>query len=622
MVSSWSLKGQDTIPTTYLCPINPGERVYLSGTMCEMRATHFHAGLDIKTGGKEGLTVFATSTGYVSRIKVMADGYGNSLYIQHPDGNTSVYAHLQSFSDTVAQYVRQKQYELKSFDVDLFPDKDVFPVQRGQAIALSGNSGSSGGPHLHFEIRDINQNVLNPLKFGFKEIEDEIPPIVQRLAITPLNIDSRIQGQYQRQDWEVKRNGTDFYLEDPIEVWGKLGLELFAHDKLNSTANKSGIPCIEVKIDNVRIFYQNIQNMSFSDQRNILIHSNYTVTMQTGRRFAKLYKDDGNELRFYEDSLGLGHFYIKDTILRDVQINMWDPYGNMSSLIFQLKGNKGKEFSPGNGSTGLDKSKYYIDNNTLVCISEWVGPQPQQAEFFVSGTKYEVKPAYNIGNKAFFLWDLRFSIPDSVNLCSSKEIIDLEKMIPSGQELTFKSPQMDLQFYYGTLFDTLYLETHYRIRENEKWEVFTIGNELTPLRKDLTMTLKPILNYPNKAKTHIYNTDDLGNFNFSGGSWNDDVIVGNTRNLGSYTILTDTVPPKIKPILINKDVLSFVIDDGMSGISRYELTLNGGWVLMNYDKKRRLIWSEKLDNSLPFAGEVSLKVWDNAGNELLYNYNL
>lgn len=623
MAQGLTLRAQPPTTETYFCPIRPNERVFLAGSMSEMRSSHFHAGIDIKTSGREGLKVYATATGYISRIKIAPDGYGNSLYIEHLDGNTSVYAHLLSLHEPLATYVRQKQYELKSFDVDLFPDKDLFPVSRGQPIALSGNSGSSGGPHLHFEIRDKNQNILNPLKFGFKEIQDDIPPIAQSLGIRPINIDSRINAQYKRQEFNVVRRGTNYYIDKPIEVWGKVGLELLAHDKLSGAANKNGIPCIEVKLNSKRVFYQNIQQMSFNDQRNILVHTNYAVTMQTGRRFAKLYKDDGNELKFYEDSAGTGYLQIYDTLLHNVVVNMWDPYGNISSLHFLIKGNKGKEFlTKQNNGNRIDQSRYYVDNNTLVCISEWAGPNPQQAVFYVSGSKYEVKPAYNVGTEAHFLWDLRYGIPDSVDLCSSKEKVDLEIMVPSGREMTYFDPKMEVKFHTGSLFDTLYLHSSHKIKENEQWEVFTFGNELTPLRRDVSLKLMPDLVYPNKAKTHIYNTDDLGNFNFLGGKWNENTISANTRNLGSYTILTDTIPPKINVIRLNKDLLSFVLDDALSGIGKFELTVAGEWVLMNYDKKRRLIWSEKLDNSKPFSGEMQLKVWDNAGNELLYKYNL
>ena len=135
----------------------------LSGTFAELRSHHFHSGLDFKTQGREGHPVYSIEKGYISRIRAAATGFGNALYVQHPDGKTSVYAHMQRFNDTVHHYVRAKQYALRESEVDLFPEAGALPVDRGTILGLSGNSGSSGGPHLHFELRDTrSEHPLNP----------------------------------------------------------------------------------------------------------------------------------------------------------------------------------------------------------------------------------------------------------------------------------------------------------------------------------------------------------------------------------------------------------------------------------------------------------------------------
>ena len=160
---------QVVIPNNYFrSPINIGLAV--SGSFGEVRPNHFHSGIDFPVGQKEGLPVFAIADGFVSRIKVSPVGFGNALYIDHPNGFTSVYAHLKGYNDTITEYIHFNQYKVKKFEVDLFPanKKEFIFVKKGQLIGYAGNSGSSGGPHLHFEIRNTNtERILNPSLFEF-----------------------------------------------------------------------------------------------------------------------------------------------------------------------------------------------------------------------------------------------------------------------------------------------------------------------------------------------------------------------------------------------------------------------------------------------------------------------
>ena len=168
--------------------------IYLSATFGELRPNHLHAGLDIKTQGVEGKKIYAVADGYVSRIGVSPYGYGNVLYITHYDGYTSVYAHLQRFSGEIAKYVKQYQYKHKKFTSQIYPEKDKFPIKKGDLIAYSGNSGGSGGPHLHFEIRHtVSEKPVNPMYFGYK-IEDDVRPLIQGVAVYPLGDEATLEG--------------------------------------------------------------------------------------------------------------------------------------------------------------------------------------------------------------------------------------------------------------------------------------------------------------------------------------------------------------------------------------------------------------------------------------------
>ena len=189
-MASLGLKAQESFPK-YRNPLDIP--IYLSATFGELRPNHLHAGLDIKTQGVEGKKVYAVADGYISRIGVSPYGYGNVLYITHYDGYTSVYAHLQRFSGEIAKYVKQYQYKHKKFTSQIYPDQDKFPIKKGDLIAYSGNSGGSGGPHLHFEIRHTaSEKPVNPLFFGLN-VEDNVRPLIQGVSVYPLGGNSTLE---------------------------------------------------------------------------------------------------------------------------------------------------------------------------------------------------------------------------------------------------------------------------------------------------------------------------------------------------------------------------------------------------------------------------------------------
>ena len=211
----------------YMFPIRPGQQSFLSGTMGEMRGAHFHAGIDIKTAGATGLKIYAAADGYVSRIKVEGGGYGHALYIAHPElGTTTVYAHLQKYNEQIAEYVLKEQYKRKSFSFDIYLKKDVFPVNKGDLVAFSGNSGSSAGPHLHFEIRDKHQRPINPLDFGFAEIKDNVSPTAQRIGMKTMNKDSRVENEFGFFEFIPTKNKNEYTISKTIEAYGELGISL------------------------------------------------------------------------------------------------------------------------------------------------------------------------------------------------------------------------------------------------------------------------------------------------------------------------------------------------------------------------------------------------------------
>ncbi len=610
----------DSVPDDYyLFPIKPGNRNTLAGTMGELRSTHFHTGIDIRTGGVQGLPVHAAADGYISRIAVSPNGYGNALYITHDNGQTTVYAHLKEFTAPVKQYVIGEQYKRKSFQVNLFPPKYKFSVHKGDTIAHSGNSGSSAGPHLHFDIRNDKQAVLNPLEYNFEEIIDTRAPEVRKIALKTMDKHSRINNRFGRFEFNVIKSGNHYIIEEPIQVYGSIAVELYAYDRQDWTKFHTGINEIVMEIDNQEVFRQVIREIPFSKSRNFYNHINYRQLKETGLRFHKLYVDNGNEFDFYTTNKDKGILTFDTECEHELVITMHDTYRNRSFLKLNLRCILQSEPIVDTGIPGLDESTYEILDNTLIVYSvipENVRSVP--AVFFSGLSSYLIDASYTLDNVDVYLWDLTFGLPDSVELCNTKEYFSIDAMIPSAKEYQFYSHNIEASFSKRSLFDTIFLDVGYDPDFNGTGELFLFGSDQYPVRSNIEVSLIPDKIYPDRDRTHVYSVDDAGNFYFSGGTWDGDKIKFKTRTFGAYTLVEDSIPPEIRPLIINSEKLVFKINDKLSGIKSYELTLNDAWVLMNYDPKTRQIWSVKLDEKQPLEGRLVLKVTDNAGNEKVH----
>ncbi len=603
-------------------PVKPGQRNYLSGTMGELRGAHFHGGMDIKTGGATGLKIYAVADGYVSRIKVYGGGYGNALYIAHPQlGTTSVYGHLKKFNDEIAGFVLNEQYKRKSFSVNLFPEKDAFKVKKGDIVAFSGNSGSSGGPHLHFEIRDNQQIPRNPLFYGFDEIKDNISPTVQKIGLKTMNKNSRVSNQFGFFEFTLSRVKNEYSISKVIPVYGDIGIMLQGYDRLNDASNRNGIPYLNMEMDDQQIIDITIDKIPFSKTRQILCYRDYEIKVKENKSFQKLYIDDGNEMNIYKTGPSKGIISIRDTLIHNIRITLMDANKNKSVVNLKLKGSY-PEVSAVKNSKSFKPIRQKILDNTLVFMNKKAEHNGYFAHVYTNRMSYELSSSYYVNDYSVYLWDLRSGIPDSIELCGEMIYPEIEMAVPSETEFKYFTSEIDLHFYSKTLFDTLYLKTDYIDELANDKEFFEISEDIYPLKKNMKITLKPKLTYANKEKISAYYTTDLKNFSYQGGAWVNDNFEITTRTLGKYTLLEDTIPPKIKVVQQNRDYFRCYITDKMAGIKDYELFVDGNWVLMNYDPKRNYIWAEKLDKSKPFSGNLELKVRDNVNNEKVYSTTL
>ncbi len=607
-------------PEKYLFPIKPSQQNFLTGTMGELRNTHFHTGIDIRTEGRIGLPVMAAQNGYISRITMSAAGYGNAVYIQHPNGHTSVYAHLDKLNGNLATYVLQEQYRRKTFEINLYFRQGQFNVNRGDTIAFSGNSGSSGGPHLHFDIRDSRNDLLNPLYFGFSEIEDRVPPVAEKIALVTMNIDSRVNDRFGRFEFYVQKIADGSYIiQNPIPVNGGIGIELLAHDKLSYSHYRCGINYLEMHVDDQLVYSKAIDKLAFAEQRNVLAHMNYHVLKTQNSRYHKLYIDDGNALRFYKTNANKGLITVAAGEEKKIELIMRDAYGNKTLLRFKLQG---ANISPEViGMASINKPEYKIQENTLIITSPGCGEEyePHVSIYHKGNVQTLNENLFGKGGKVY-LFDLRTLLPDSINVCGTVFKTNLRALVPSTSDYKFFSERIDLQFSKNALFDTLYLSTHYQTTA-ENLELFSFGDPLQALFKNVQVSLKPSLSYNKDKTTSVYKAEGKY-FSYVGGDWQNDRITFNTRDFGTYTILKDSLAPSIERIRLNGTEARFKIKDDLSGIAKFEATINGQWLLMHYDYKINTIWSEKLDKSKPLKGEFILKVSDNAGNQKIFTQTL
>jgi hypothetical protein len=313
--------------------------VLLSANFGELRPDHYHSGIDIKTQGVIGKEIVSSADGYVYRISVSPSGFGKTLYLRHPSGYSTVYAHLDRFIPEIDEYVRAVQYERKSFLVNLFPPKERFPVARGQLIAYSGNSGSSGGPHLHFEVRESESELpVNPLLFDFGTT-DNIAPVIERLAIYPVSEHTFINNSKSELKLGVRGSNGKYSVVSGSEITisGKAGFGIKLHDLLNGSANKCAAYSIELAIDSLPLFRYEMDQFAFAETRFINGHIDYPAWIRDNVRYQKTFVLPGDKFSAYKSVLNKGIYDFKDDRVHTVQITVADADNNKSMLSFKVR---------------------------------------------------------------------------------------------------------------------------------------------------------------------------------------------------------------------------------------------------------------------------------------------
>jgi Peptidase family M23 len=611
----------DFVKGYFSFPIRPGERNFLTGNMGELRANHFHGGLDIRTEYRCGLPVYAAADGYIQKVVIESQGYGWVITMRHPNGLSTVYAHLQDFEPKLAKYIKEYQYKKEQFIVEVVPPRNLFFFRKGEVIAYSGNTGSSGGPHLHFEIRDSLDGILNPLLFGFNEIKDTRSPYFARIGIKPIDITGRVKGLFERAEYGVRKKGNTYYVSETIPVWGTVGLEMLIRDRMNDGTQRGSCACIEIEMDGKEIYYYNQSHLSLKEQRQINNHLAYDHFIRSGSRFQKCYLADGNMLQEFRSPDKNGRITILDEETHLIKTVITDAYGNFATLELKLKGSKpGNVASPLSG-VGTIKFKHQILENTLKMLVQNLGSTDKVIRVFCGSQQTDLEVAYRGGKESVFLWDLRHGIPDSVAIRNRVAFFNIQRHIVSSEKASVSVGNLLLEFLPHTLFDTLYLE----VKHDHEEKTVMVNNPLIPLQGMLEMQMKPFTPVLKPDKTAAYLALNEGKrLKFLGGKWDElySSIRFRTKTFGAFKLATDSKPPIIKLLQVNARMARFKIYDNMSGIGSWRATVNGKFLLMCYEHKQNLIYSVKLNPEEPLKGEFVLTVADNMGNESVFKRRL
>ena len=366
------LLGQNSYPKDYFSP--PLDiPLTLSGNFGELRPNHFHTGFDFKTNGKEGYTVYACADGYVSRIKISATGYGKAIYITHPNGYTTVYGHLKCALGAIETKIKTTQYKEQSFEIELYLKPDELPVKKGDLIALTGNTGSSEGPHLHFEIRNtITEKIINPLFFGFdQQIPDKKKPVVSSLVAFPVN-DSSVVNQSKRPvNLSLSLQADGSYIAEKVLANGKIGFGIVATDYDNVSYNQNGIYKAQLIANGKTIFEYLFDEMSFDEGRYINAFIDYARYKKLKQRVQKLFAINPYPLSNIKTINNQGIIDVHSVFNQLFRIDVSDYHNNIVSIYIPVSySDKAASISPEETKTRYfvkyDRDNLFEKNNVSV----------------------------------------------------------------------------------------------------------------------------------------------------------------------------------------------------------------------------------------------------------------
>ena len=434
-----TLFAQNNFPKDYFSP--PLDiPMQLSGNFGELRPNHFHAGFDFKTQQKEGLKVYASAEGYVSRIKISTFGNGKTIYITHPNGYTSVYAHLQKAVGPIQDFITTTHYKEQSFEIEMYLKPGEIPIKKGEWIAVSGNTGASEGPHLHYEIRDSKSEfIINPMLFGFDSgFRDTKKPVISGLYVYPL-FSSTVNTSKRPilLNTALQKDGT--YLADKVLANGPIGFGIIADDYDDVSFNKNGVYSVNSFLNGQPHFGYQFNTHSFDDMRYVNALIDYAKYKKTGQRVQKLFMKNKYDLAFINTDETKGQITPTPNLDNVYRIEVADFFGNKSEITVPIQYDS---------SVALIPAEPVVSNYFLVANKDNIFEKENASVFFPAGTFYDdFALNFDVRDKILYLHD--DSVPAHSNFTISLTDNTLSKEL---QEKTFIARLDGEQINYNSTY--------------------------------------------------------------------------------------------------------------------------------------------------------------------------
>ncbi len=535
-------------PEYYIYPVEDVDRLY-SANFGELRPNHFHAGVDIKTNGVEGKCVVAVADGYVSRLVLSPTGYGLAIYITHPNGTTSVCGHLSRFRDDIANYVESERYRTKQHAISLYLTPDQFPVKQGDLVAYSGNTGSSSGPHVHYEIREsASQKPINVFSKGIIKPRDTRNPLIFRIHYVEVDSVGGVCYSAPRRTYEAKSMSEAgvYELNTPnneIEVGRKGYFIAEMSDRKDDVTNTFGIYAFQGAVDGDRYFEYRMDGFTFDCTRFVNVISCYDLRRNSRNEILIMARPECGTTLYYPTIKNRGIVTCAQGESREIEMIATDDCGLKSTLKFNIKG-------------GESSYKADIDSTLRVVKA--------QKPFIYSQDGISV----SIPARALYQ-----SMPFRCEEITSRQNV-------ANSSVSVVSP------------------------------IYKILDESIPLHTAMTLSIDVTLPKEDQPKASIAKVGTSGKAFYVGGKYEGGKVSVNTRSTGEYLVVVDKVAPKVVPNFVegadltSRTKFTISVSDNYAGVGSYNAYIDGEWIALNY-KAGVLTHTFR---SQPTASEHTLKV--------------